>query len=120
MLQLSCCLQNHRDVGTLINIGSRCCVVTELNPFCPFLQVKLDPQWAAHMIMHMAPCPITPTMAWDPCPTTGTAMAWDPCLATALMMAPWDQCHMMDHMMDQMVAQMGAPMEFLVEVRYCQ
>lgn len=89
----------------------------ELNLSCFYLQIMLDPQWAAPM--PMAPCPITHT--------TDTDMEWDPCLTTALMMAPWDPCQttalMMDqtvaHMGVQMGAQMGAHTEAVVEVSYC-
>ena len=99
----------------------------ELNLSCFYLQIMLDPQWAAPMTTPMAPCPITHTTEWDPCPTTDTAMEWDPCLTTALMMAPWDPCQTTALMMDQMVAhmgvqmgaQMGAHTEALVEVSYC-
>lgn len=99
----------------------------ELNLSCFYLQIMLDPQWAAPMTTPMAPCPITHTKEWDPGPTTDTAMEWDPCLTTALMMAPWDPCQTTALMMDQMVAhmkvqmgaQMGADTEALVEVSYC-
>ncbi len=144
MLQLSCYLQNHRAVGILINIDSRHCVIKNLNLSCPFLQMMLGPQWAAHMTTPMAPCPITHTMvmAWDPCLTmahmdlTDTAMEWDQCLTTALTMVQWDPCQTKAHMVDQMVAhmevqmeaqmeahmgvRMGAHMEALVEVSYCR
>jgi len=72
------------------------------------------------MTMPMAPCPTTHTMAWDPCPTTDTAMEWDPCQTTALTMVQWDPCQTMAHMTAQMGVQMGAPTEARVEVSYCR